>query len=373
MIPVEGIEVLLQDELRAGLRPQGSAGEGEVRKNMADHSRVFYEGSLLTGHDIFLFKQGNHFNLHDKLGSHVMSVNGVEGTHFAVWAPNAERVSVVGDFNWWNTESHFLRVRDDASGIWEGFVPGLGQGTIYKYHIVSRNDGYRVNKGDPYAFHWETPPKTGSIVWDTGYEWRDGEWMSGRSRANALDAPMSIYEVHLGSWRRVVEDGNRSLSYREMADYLPAYVKDAGFTHVELLPIMEHPFYGSWGYQTAGYFAPTSRFGTPQDLMYLIDRLHEHGIGVILDWVPSHFPGDEHGLVYFDGTNLYEHTDPRKGFQPGMEELHLQPRPLGSTVVSHQQRSFLGRTLPRGRHSGRRGRLHALPRLRPQGRRMDSQ
>ena len=192
----------------------------------------------------------------------------------------------------------------------------MGTGAIYKYHIVSRENGYSVDKGDPYARHWETPPKTGSIVWDTGYDWNDGEWMAGRAKANALNAPYSIYEIHLGSWRRVPEQGNRSMSYREMAEYLPGYVKEMGFTHVEFLPVMEHPFYGSWGYQTTGYFAPTSRYGTPQDFMYLIDVLHQNGIGVILDWVPSHFPSDEFGLTFFDGTHLFEHQDPKKGFHP---------------------------------------------------------
>ncbi len=283
---------------------------------MMGQTNVLYKGSLLTEHDIYLFKEGNHFKLFEKMGSHVTTVDGVRGTHFAVWAPNARAVSVMGDFNGWNKESHPLKVREDSSGIWEGFIKGLGNGTIYKYHIVSRENGYQVDKGDPFAFHWETPPKTASIVWDINYEWGNGDWMQKRHTANALDAPYSIYEVHLGSWRRVPEQEDRSLSYREMADHLVGYVKEMGFTHVEFLPIMEHPFYGSWGYQTVGYFAPTSRYGTPQDLMYLIDQLHQNSIGVILDWVPSHFPSDEHGLAYFDGTYLYEHADPKKGFQP---------------------------------------------------------
>ncbi len=272
--------------------------------------------TLFTDHDIYLFKQGSHFKLHDKLGSHITTVDGVEGTYFAVWAPNAEKVSVMGDFNQWNKESHPLKVREDSSGIWEGFIPGLSKGAAYKYHLVSRYNSYRVEKGDPYAFHWECPPKTASVVWDLSYKWGDGEWMENRYKANALDAPMAIYEVHLGSWRRVPEEGNRFLTYREMAPYLVNYVREMGFTHVELLPVMEHPFYGSWGYQTVGYFAPTARYGTPQDFMYLIDQLHQNGIGIILDWVPSHFPGNEYGLVYFDGTHLYEHADPKKGFHP---------------------------------------------------------
>jgi 1,4-alpha-glucan branching enzyme len=275
-----------------------------------------YDLSLCTEQDIYLFKQGNLFRLYDKLGAHVLSGDDEQGTQFAVWAPNAEAVSVMGDFNGWSKDSHGLKVREDGSGIWEGFIPGLPAGANYKYHLRSRYNGYVADKGDPLAFWWECPPKTASVVWDLSYQWGDGEWMRGRFARNALDAPVSIYEVHLGSWRRVPEEGNRFLSYREIAPYLVDYVKDTGFTHVEFLPVMEHPFYGSWGYQTVGYFAPTSRYGTPQDFMYLTDQLHQNGIGVILDWVPSHFPDDAHGLVYFDGTYLYEHADPKKGFQP---------------------------------------------------------
>ena len=279
-------------------------------------SEVSYGFSLITEHDTYLFKEGNHFRLYEKMGSHIVNVDGVSGTFFAVWAPNAAEVSIIGDFNFWDNGAHPLAVRWDGSGIWEGFIPGLGQGAIYKYHIVSRENSYRVDKGDPYARHWETPPKTGSIVWDTSYDWNDGQWMAGRAKVNALNAPWSTYEVHLGSWRRVPEQGDRSMSYREMAEHLPQYLEQMGFTHVEFLPIMEHPFYGSWGYQTSGYFAPTSRFGTPQDLMYLIDVLHQNGIGVIFDWVPSNFPSDEFGLTFFDGTHLFEHQDPQKGFHP---------------------------------------------------------
>ena len=278
--------------------------------------RVIHNVSLLTDFDVHLFREGNHFKLYDKLGSHLMDVDGVKGAYFAVWAPNAERVSVTGDFNGWNKESHLLKPREDSSGLWEGFIPGIKKGAIYKYHIVSRHYGYRVDKGDLFAFHWETPPKTASIVWDLNYEWNDSKWMANRHKFNSLDAPYSIYELHLGSWRRVPEEGNRFLNYREIAHYLADYVKEMGFTHVELLPIMEHPFYGSWGYQTVGYFAPTSRYGTPQDFMYFVDYLHQNGIGVILDWVPSHFPSDEHGLAYFDGTYLFEHSDPKKGYHP---------------------------------------------------------
>jgi 1,4-alpha-glucan branching enzyme len=270
----------------------------------------------LTDLDIHLFKEGSHFKLYEKLGAHPSTRDGVEGATFAAWAPNAERVSVIGDFNNWNTDAHPLSPRSDESGIWEGFVDGTSQGTVYKYHIVSRYNNYRVNKGDPFALFWEEPPRTGSVVWSLEYEWGDTEWMKSRKNVNALEAPLSVYEVHFGSWRRVPEEGNRPLTYREMAPYLAGYLTDMGFTHVEFLPIMEHPFYGSWGYQTVGYFAPTSRYGTPQDFMYLVDYLHQHGIGVILDWVPSHFPSDEHGLVFFDGTHVFEHQDPKEGYHP---------------------------------------------------------
>ncbi len=287
----------------------------QTKKNSAK-ARVVSDATLFTEYDTYLFKEGNHALLYEKLGAHLMTFQGSEGTYFAVWAPNAEKVSVAGNFNGWNPNAHQLHGRWDGSGIWEGFIPNIGAGTLYKYHIVSRHNHYQVNKGDPFASQWETPPKTASVVCDLSYEWKDQTWMANRRKMNALHGPMSIYEVHLGSWRRVPEEGNRSLTYREIADHLARYVKEMGFTHVELLPITEHPFYGSWGYQTVGYFAPTSRYGTPQDLMYLIDHLHQNGIGVILDWVPSHFPSDEHGLVYFDGTHLFEHQDPRKGFHP---------------------------------------------------------
>jgi 1,4-alpha-glucan branching enzyme len=271
---------------------------------------------LITDHDTYFFKEGTHYRLYEKLGSHIIKSNEVTGTYFAVWAPNAERVSVIGDFNGWDPEDSPLGVRWDGSGIFEGFIPGVGKGTRYKYHIESKFNKYRVDKGDPFAFYWEVPPKTASIVWDLDYEWKDAEWMSKRYKHNSLNAPMAIYEVHLGSWRRVPEENSRFLTYREMVKYLVDYVKDMGFTHVEFLPVMEHPFYGSWGYQITGYFAPTSRYGTPQDFMYLIDCLHQNDIGVILDWVPSHFPTDEHGLGFFDGTHLYEYDDPRRGFHP---------------------------------------------------------
>ncbi len=277
---------------------------------------VTFEKTLLTDHDIYLFKEGNHFQLYEKLGAHPLTHNGVEGTYFAVWAPNAESVSVIGNFNGWNRASHPLGTRWDSSGIWEGFIPGVKKGEVYKYYIVSRHNGFRAEKTDPYAFYFEVPPKTASIVWDLEYTWNDQKWMQERHQKNALNAPMAAYELHLGSWRRMVEENNRSLTYREIAKFLVDYIKSMGFTHVEFLPLMEHPFYGSWGYQSIGYFAPTSRYGSPQDLMYLIDQLHQNDIGVIFDWVPSHFPSDEHGLAYYDGTHLYEHEDPRKGFHP---------------------------------------------------------
>ncbi|MDP3841110.1 MAG: 1,4-alpha-glucan branching protein GlgB [Oxalobacteraceae bacterium] len=271
---------------------------------------------LLTDHDIYLFKQGTHFRLYDRLGSHPVVQDGVTGTRFGVWAPNAAHVCVIGEFNGWDKQAHPLALRDDSSGIWQGFVEGAGHGAAYKYHIVSKHNGFRVDKGDPFAFCWQLPPDTASRIWQLNYEWDDAEWMHGRHAANALDAPFSVYELHLGSWMRVPEEGGRFLSYREIAPRLAAYLTEMGFTHVELMPVTEHPFYGSWGYQTTGYFAPTARFGAPEDFMYLVDQLHQNGIGVILDWVPSHFPSDEHGLAYFDGTNLYEHADPRQGFHP---------------------------------------------------------
>lgn len=270
----------------------------------------------ITDYDVYLFKQGAHTNMYEKLGSHIIESDGTLGVHFALWAPNAEYVSVMGDFNGWNKGSHRLQPRWDESGIWETFIPGLGKGEVYKYYIESKFNKYRVEKADPYARRSELPPKTASIVWEPDYKWRDGEWLKKRSRYNSLDSPISVYELHIGSWKRVPEEGHRSLTYGEIANQLAEYVKATGFTHVEFLPVMEHPFYGSWGYQITGYFAPTSRYGSPEDFMYLVDTLHQNNIGVILDWVPSHFPGDEHGLVYFDGTHLYEHADPKKGFHP---------------------------------------------------------
>ncbi|MCF8079834.1 MAG: 1,4-alpha-glucan branching protein GlgB [Desulfobacterales bacterium] len=270
---------------------------------------------LLTGDDLYLFNEGNHFRLYEKLGAHPMSHRDRQGIHFGVWAPNAEQVSVIGEFNGWNKETHRLYPRED-SGIWEGFIPDLVPGSLYKYHVRSRHRGYSADKADPFAFFTELSPQTASVAWNLSYEWNDRQWMESRNEANALDAPISIYEMHPGSWMRVPEEGNRYLNWREMAPKLVEYLHKTGFTHVEFLPIMEHPFYGSWGYQCLGYFAPTSRYGTPQDFMFLVEQLHQNGIGVILDWVPSHFPSDEHGLGYFDGTHLFEHEDARKGFHP---------------------------------------------------------
>jgi 1,4-alpha-glucan branching enzyme len=271
---------------------------------------------MLGPDDLWLFNEGAHTRLHEHLGAHPgLDDAGRPGCWFGVWAPNARSVSVVGDVNGWEPNRSPLEAQG-GSGIWTGFVPGMAHGDRYKFHIVSWVDGYTVDKADPLAFHAEMPPRTASIVWDLdGHEWGDADWMATRGPRNALDAPMAVYELHVGSWRHVAGE-HRSLNYRELAPVLADYVVEQGFTHVELLPLMEHPFYGSWGYQTTGYFAPTSRFGTPQDLMFLVDTLHQAGVGVILDWVPSHFPTDEHGLGYFDGTHLYEHADPRKGHHP---------------------------------------------------------
>jgi len=271
--------------------------------------------SHITDNDVYLFNQGSHFRLYDKLGARLVKQDGSAGTHFAVWAPNAIFVSVIGEFNKWNKGSHRLHPKGQ-SGIWEGYFPEVGKGTLYKYHIGSRFNGYRVDKADPFSIFNEIPPKFASIVWDLDYQWHDEHWMATRRQRNGLDKPMAIYEMHVGSWRRVLEQGNRSLSYRELASQLADYLENMSYTHVEFLPIMDHPFFGSWGYQTTGYFAPSGNYGTPQDLMFLIDALHQRGIGVILDWVPSHFPSDEHGLAFFDGTHLYEHADPRQGYHP---------------------------------------------------------
>lgn len=276
--------------------------------------QVMTDLSLFSETDIYLHKQGTHFRVYEKLGAHC--IKDPEGVYFAVWAPNAWEVAVIGSFNNWDGRAHKLARRPDDSGIWEGFIPGLTQGTLYKYLIRSNQRDYTVEKQDPIAFLSEKPPCSASIVWDLDYKWSDDEWMQSRKKNNSLKAPWSVYEVHLGSWRRVPEEGNRWLTYREIAPLLAKYVKDMGFTHIELMPVMEHPFYGSWGYQITGFFSPSSRYGSPQDLMWLIDYLHQQGIGVILDWVPSHFASDGHALQNFDGTHLYEHADPRKGYHP---------------------------------------------------------
>jgi len=277
--------------------------------------------SLLSDFDINLFKSGKHFRLYEKLGSHIITVNGVEGTYFAVWAPAAKSVAVVGDFNYWSGEEHVLQVRWDASGIWEGFIPGIGKGSLYKYKIQSNNNDIITEKADPYARRCEHPPRTASVVWDDAYDWKDAAWMQKRKSNNAINAPYAVYEVHIGSWKRKFEEENRFLSYTELAEELVSYVKDMNFTHVELMPVMEYPYDPSWGYQITGYFAPSSRFGYPEEFKLLIEAFHKNDIGVILDWVPSHFPEDAHGLGFFDGSHLYEHPDKRKGYHPDWKSL----------------------------------------------------
>jgi 1,4-alpha-glucan branching enzyme len=271
---------------------------------------------FLTDFDAHLLGEGTHYRTYEKLGARPAVVDGRQGTYFAVWAPNARAVSVIGDFNGWNSDAAPMTQRFSSIGVWELFMPGVSHGALYKYRVFSRYNSYVAEKADPYGFAAEIRPQTASKVWDlSGYEWLDSEWMSERHRRNAHDAPISTYEVHLGSFMRVPET-NGWLSYRDLAQKLADYVYHMGFTHVEFLPVSEHPFDGSWGYQTVGYYAPTSRFGTPHDFMYLVDRLHQRGIGVIIDWVPAHFPNDAHGLGYFDGTHLYEHADPRQGTHP---------------------------------------------------------
>lgn len=276
---------------------------------------VRYDISLLTSDDIKLFKEGKHCRLYEKLGSHAMTVDGLQGVFFAVWAPEARAVSVIADFNNWDKQIHPLRKRDDGSGIWECFIPEIKKGSLYKYFIVSNHNNYQVEKRDPFSFYCEMPPARASVVTKLDYQWKDEKWIKERAKTNALDAPYSVYEMHLGSWKRILEN-NRYLTYTELADEIIEYIKEMGFTHVEFLPLMDHPFYGSWGYQTDGYFSPSPLYGKPHELMYLIDRLHQENIGVILDWVPSHFVSDKHGLSFFDGTHVYEHGDPRLGYHP---------------------------------------------------------
>jgi 1,4-alpha-glucan branching enzyme len=276
--------------------------------------------TLLTDDDVYLFNEGSNFRLYEKLGSHPKTEGGEMGTYFSVWAPDAEKVYVAGDFNWWSRDSHPIFPLGQ-SGIWTGFIRGVEKGAKYKYVINSRYNGYTVEKADPFALFCEIPPKTASVVWELEYQWNDNAWMKKRGNLNRMDSPMSTYEVHLGSWMRMPGQGNRPLTYRETAPRLAEYVKNMGFTHVEIMPVMEHPFYGSWGYQSLGYFAPTSRYGEPEDFMHLVDVLHQNDIAVILDWVPSHFPNDEYGLSYFDGTHLFEHADPKKGEHPEWKSL----------------------------------------------------
>jgi 1,4-alpha-glucan branching enzyme len=284
--------------------------EGDTTRDVSDAYRF---GPVLGDFDLHLFAEGTHYRAWERLGSHPTTVDGVAGVHFAVWAPNAQRVSVIGDFNRWDGRAHVMR-RLIPSGVWEIFIPDLPDGAPYKYEVRTPA-GHLLQKADPYALHFEVPPNSASVIWTAGrYQWRDGEWMRDRESYGAWrERPMSIYEVHPGSWRRVPEDGNRFLTYRELGDVLVPYLREMGYTHVELMPVLEHPFAGSWGYQVIGFFAPTSRFGTPDDFRYFVDECHRHGIGVILDWVPGHFPKDRHGLAEFDGTSLYEHADPRKG------------------------------------------------------------
>jgi len=274
--------------------------------------------SLLTDFDTQLFQAGKHFKIYKKLGSHQIVVNEQAGTYFAVWAPNAKQVSVIGNFNFWDKHTHPLFPRWDSSGIWEGFIPHLGKGELYKY-CISTFYGQQLEKGDPFANFWEVPPNTSSITWDLDYQWKDSEWLKKRRALTGKPQAYSVYEVHLGSWKKVAAD--KSLSYLELIQELVTYVQEMGFTHVEFMPVMEHPYFPSWGYQITGYFAPSSRFGTPQEFMQLVDAFHQAGVGIILDWVPSHFPEDAHGLGKFDGTALYEHADPRLGFHPDWKSL----------------------------------------------------
>ncbi|MFK8060312.1 MAG: 1,4-alpha-glucan branching protein GlgB [Polaribacter sp.] len=276
--------------------------------------------SLFTEFDINLFQAGKHYRLYEKFGSHIITVDGKKGTYFAVWAPSAKSVSVIGDFNFWLEGEHHLNVRWDGSGIWEGFIPGVEKGATYKYKIRSSNSNITTEKADPFARRCEHPPKTASQVWEDDYKWKDKKWMKNRKKNNALDAPYSVYEVHLGSWKKQIEE-NRFLSYKELADELVDYVTEMNFTHVEFMPIMEYPYDPSWGYQLTGYFAPTSRFGYPDEFKFLVDKFHEKGIGVLLDWVPSHFPSDDHGLGFFDGSHLYEHPDRKKGYHQDWKSL----------------------------------------------------
>jgi 1,4-alpha-glucan branching enzyme len=284
--------------------------------HFVDTAQAVWNYSLFTDEDVHAFQHGTHSTLYQLFGNKQIEVLGVQGTYFSVWAPNATAVFVTGNFNHWNNEAHLLKVRLESSGIWEGFIPHVGQGEVYKYHIHGYK-GVKLDKGDPYAHYWELRPETASITWQTAYEWKDHQWLEDRKIKNRIDQPYSVYEVHLASWMRPDKNNpDRYNSYTQLIDLLVPYVKEMGFTHVEFMPVMEHPFDGSWGYQGAGFFAPTSRFGNPQEFAALVDAFHQAGIGVILDWVPSHFPYDSHGLFMFDGANTYEYADMRKGYHP---------------------------------------------------------
>ena len=324
-----------QKRSRESSEPVASAPEGSSR-SFGEVRAVgeSIEALRLSEDDAYLLHQGRHHRLYHKLGAHPAVRDGIPGFFFAVWAPNARAVSVVGDFNRWESAACPLSPVEGESGVWDGFVPGLSEGALYKFHIDSRHGGYSVDKADPFAFYAEVPPATASVTWRLDYEWRDGDWMAERGSIHGAGSPVSIYEMHFGSWRR---NRGKWSGYIDLADAVADYVSELGFTHIELMPVMEHPFGGSWGYQVTGYFAPTSRYGTPQDFMQFVDRLHQRGIGVILDWVPSHFPKDEHGLGYFDGTYLYEHADPRKGYHPDWKSaiFNYQRKSVRSVLLSN--------------------------------------
>ena len=329
-------------------------------------------GPVLTDFDLHLLGEGTHYKSYEKLGAHVRTHEGVQGVHFAVWAPNALRVSVVGNFNHWDGRRHPMR--SCSGGIWEIFLPGLGQGEVYKFEIKSRVNGYLVEKADPYGFAAEMRPKTASVVWDiTQFAWDDDDWMESRAARQGLDAPISIYEVHLGSWQRKAEEGDRFLNYRELADALVDYLEETGFTHVELMPINEHPFDGSWGYQPVGYFAPTSRHGTPDDFAYFVDTLHRHGFGVLIDWVPAHFPARHPRPGLLRRHPPLRARGPPARRAPGLGHEDLQLRPGRGEELPPGQRPVLARALPHRRPPGRRRGLDALPRLLAEGRRVAAQ
>ena len=344
--------------------------EEDGKKTITMHDPYSFP-HLLTDYDRHLLNEGRHWQCYNRLGAQLRKIDGVDGVNFAVWAPNATSVSVVGDFNNWDGRRHPMR-KHIPSGFWELFVPGLGEGTLYKYQI--RHHDWVFEKADPFGFAAEVPPRTASKVADLSrYAWHDGDWMVRRPQTNWLEQPLSFYEVHLGSWKRPGDDPTRWLSYRDLAHQLAEYCKEMGYTHVELLPVSEHPLSASWGYQTVGYYAVTSRYGTPQDFMYFVDVLHQNGIGVILDWVPAHFPRDGHGLRQFDGTALYEHADPRRGEHRDWGTQDLQLRPARGPQLPHLQRPVLDGQVPRRRHSRRRRGLDALSRLQPRRRRLAAQ